>query len=138
MTRCLTLLALLVLLPAQRCIPDPDPPEPPPATGGYWPTPPATGGQPDATGGAPGTGGISPSTGGLQGTGGAPVDPVVSFCWRLHDLGCPEGISVDQCVAETEAVLALGPRASLDLSCVINAKDQVAARECGSVICGGL
>jgi len=129
MTRYLAILALVALLPAPSCErPDPVPPEPPPATGG----------QPDATGGTSGTGGALPPTGGVPGTGGVPADPVVSFCWRLHDIGCPEGISVDQCVTETNAVLALGPRASLDLSCVINSRDQESARSCGSVICGGL
>jgi hypothetical protein len=135
MTRFLPLVvvAAVSLLPASRCIPDPNPPEPPPpATGGYWPTPPVTGGS-VATGGTSGTGGTV-STGGRP----APTDPVDEFCWRLHDLGCPEGVNVGQCVDETESILALGPRASLDLSCVINAQDQYAVRACESVACGGV
>jgi len=133
MTRVFCALALLLLLPASlgsSCeTPTPVPPNPPPATGG----------QPDATGGAPGTGGwINPFTGGY-GTGGAPpTDPVLAFCWRLHDLGCPEGSNVDQCITETRNLLALGPRVSLDLACVINASTQPAVRACESVVCGGV
>jgi hypothetical protein len=78
-TRWLALAALLALLSAPSCErPDPVPPDPVPATGGA----------PDATGGAPGTGGSSPSTGGLEGTGGAPADDCEAAERRLVELNC--------------------------------------------------
>jgi hypothetical protein len=112
--------ALAFLLAASCEDPAPVPPGPVPATGGAQP----------ATGGAPGTGGN-------VGTGGVEA-PEVAFCRRLAEVGCPEGSGGTACLKETRTIMQLEAqgRTTLDMSCVIHAKDKATVQNCGSVACG--
>jgi len=119
------------------CDPNPVDPSNTGGTGGYWPTPDTTGGAP-ATGGISGTGGASTggtSTGGV-GTGGAPPTEAERVCQHLGDIGCHEGDDPD-CPRQIETIQALGSRASIDLSCLLDAGSVTEARACKSVACGG-
>ena len=105
MTRAFVALAMLLLLPASlgsSCeTPTPVPPEPPPATGG----------QPDATGGAPGTGGwINPFTGGY-GTGGAPADDCEAAERHMRELDCRSSSGVPRWQTPAGTPLAVACRA---------------------------
>lgn len=96
--------------------------------GGYWPTPPVTGGS-TSTGGT-GTGGWEPLPTG--GTGGAASEAEL-VCQHLVDIGCPEGSRVS-CVEQVEFYLA-DDRFDLDTDCLLLAGTKDAVRRCGGIVC---
>jgi hypothetical protein len=139
MTRAFALASILLLLAftmGASCQRDPVTPDNTGGTGGYWPTPPVTGGI-VSTGGTLASGGWEdPFTGGTAGTGGAPQSEAEKVCQRLADVGCPEGYNPD-CVAAVE-LIQNDERFAMDTACILRATTKAEVRGCNNAACGGV
>lgn len=79
----------------------------------------------------------TPSGGAGPVAGAGSLYPSEATCLHLRALGCPEAADVVVCSRQIDLILAIGPRADIDLGCLDRALSKAEVRACQSVVCGG-